>query len=234
MYGSLSHTRKTLGRLRKWALPVIGVTTLYSAAGQLPYAYALVPPLENRFQAPQTLANTSVKGIIALGGDFNRMVEAVRIAKQLPHARLIISGRGENRWVDYARKEGIDSDRLIDELQSRNTFENAQFSSKLLRPAPSERWVLVTSAAHMPRAVGSFRRAGFSVIPWPVRSKRPGRAPSNSVAKHEWLGLVAYRLLGRTDALFPGPDDATPSIALNPSRHTEETKVSSWLSKKAL
>jgi len=214
-----------------WAWVLIGAT---AASSQLPYAYVLVPPLENRFQAPLNLPNAPVDGIIALGGSGYRMIEAVRLANRLPHAQLIIAGRGESRWVDYAKQDGIESDRLVYESQSQNTFENAQSSKALLRPTPSERWLLVTSASHMPRAVGSFRQAGFNVIPWPVKSTKPDRAPSNAVAKHEWLGLVAYWLLGRTDALFPGPDDSmTPK---EPLRHADvdATRTSPWLSRKAL
>ncbi len=78
-------------------------------------------------------------------------------------------------------------------------------------------WLLVTSASHMPRSVGCFRRAGFAVTPWPVNySTAPGargwfeapfaaRLGQAEWAIREYVGLVAYRLLGRTDALFPGP-----------------------------
>ena len=87
-------------------------------------------------------------------------------------------------------------------------------------PQPGQRWLLVTSASHMPRAVGTFRRAGFPVIPYPVGYTTSGlpddywgirlEASTNlvrvDVAVHEWLGLIAYWLTGRTDALLPGPN----------------------------
>ena len=79
--------------------------------------------------------------------------------------------------------------------------------------------MLVTSAWHMPRSVGVFRKAGFEVVPFPVDYLsdnewedyvRPYlRAPRGlgiaDNAFKEWVGLVAYRLAGYTDELFPGP-----------------------------
>ena len=70
----------------------------------------------------------------------------------------------------------------------------------------------------MPRAVGSFRVAGFQVEPYPVEFMTRGRSgpfagfATGSAAliqldraAKEWIGLIAYRLMGKTEALFPGP-----------------------------
>ena len=83
---------------------------------------------------------------------------------------------------------------------------------------PSARWVLITSAFHMPRSMGAFRKAGFIVEPWPVDYRTRGAAdltrPFDKVSEglrrvdmavHEWVGLVAYRLAGRSPELFPAP-----------------------------
>jgi uncharacterized SAM-binding protein YcdF (DUF218 family) len=106
------------------------------------------------------------------------------------------------------------------ESRSRNTDENARFTRELVSPESNERWLLVTSAAHVPRAVGSFRRAGFEVIPYPTDYRTEGKVsdfwefrtePLEGInmldaATHEWLGLIAYWLAGKSDALLPGPD----------------------------
>jgi len=76
----------------------------------------------------------------------------------------------------------------------------------------------VTSAFHMPRSVGLFRRAGFTVVPVPVDFRtggpqdawRPFTLPGDGMRRveivtREWIGLAAARLLGQTDALLPGP-----------------------------
>jgi uncharacterized SAM-binding protein YcdF (DUF218 family) len=74
----------------------------------------------------------------------------------------------------------------------------------MIKPEPSDRWLLLTAASHMPRAIGAFRKAGFEVEPWPVCDLALSGAPLTDVPLHEWLGLFAYWALGRTNALFPG------------------------------
>jgi uncharacterized SAM-binding protein YcdF (DUF218 family) len=113
---------------------------------------------------------------------------------------------------------GIARARILLESKSRNTYENALLTRDLAKPVDGERWFLVTSAYHMPRAIGLFRKAGFNVTAYPVdyRTRGPedmarifGRIPQGlmrfDLAVGEWIGLVAYRMLGRIDALFPGP-----------------------------
>jgi uncharacterized SAM-binding protein YcdF (DUF218 family) len=85
-------------------------------------------------------------------------------------------------------------------------------------PKPGERWLLVTSAYHMPRSVGLFRKAGFDVEPYPVGWRAGGRdallifstlavdgLERTDLAVREWMGLAAYRLTGKIDRLLPGP-----------------------------
>jgi hypothetical protein len=67
--------------------------------------------------------------------------------------------------------------------------------------------------------MGIFRRLGWEVVPWPVDYQTPGglrwphdyspaaRVDELDIAAREWLGLLAYRLMGRTSALFPAPTD---------------------------
>ncbi len=112
---------------------------------------------------------------------------------------------------------GVQRERLIVEDRSRNTVENAVYTAAMIDPKPGERWLLVTSAAHMPRAVGCFRRAGIPVEAVPV-DRRLDRGvdffPSDSLAEgllaldaatREWVGLFVYWLTGQTSELFPGP-----------------------------
>jgi len=113
---------------------------------------------------------------------------------------------------------GLSEDRVQFESKSRNTIENARLSFDIAKPQKGESWVLVTSASHMPRAVGVFRKIGWPVIPYPVDFNTTGKIEfrisldglrnisSLSWALHEWAGIVAYRLMGRTSELFPGPE----------------------------
>jgi uncharacterized SAM-binding protein YcdF (DUF218 family) len=103
-------------------------------------------------------------------------------------------------------------------MVGRDTYENALFTARILDPKPGERWLLVTSAWHMPRAMGCFRRAGFAVEAWPVDYRTPGRLEPmrfhSSIPEglrridfvvREYIGLAVYYLAGRTEALLPAP-----------------------------
>lgn len=88
----------------------------------------------------------------------------------------------------------------------------------MVQPKPGERWLLVTSAWHMPRSMGCFRKAGFDVTAYPVdyRTNWPRDAyrlasfastglGELDIGVKEWIGMIAYRLTGYTDAVMPAP-----------------------------
>jgi uncharacterized SAM-binding protein YcdF (DUF218 family) len=121
---------------------------------------------------------------------------------------------------------GIASGRVMVEGTSRDTWENAVNTRALVTPAPGERWLLVTSAWHMPRAIGCFRQVGFPVTAYPVdfRTRGPadllrlhgtlvGGFEQFELAIKEWVGLVAYRLSGRIDAMLPSPASSGSAAA---------------------
>ncbi len=209
----------------------------------LPIGGWLLLPLENRFPAPQSLPETA-SGIIVLGGSTSpgltqmrnqpvlndnseRLLAFASLARQYPRSRLVFTGGfgtlepDQLREADVARQVltslGFGGRAIIFERESRNTFENARNLVKTIDPQSGETWLLITSARHMPRAVGSFRNVGWKVTPYPVDYRTSGsfgfslglRLGSNlgalSVALHEWLGLLAYYLMERTPTLFPGP-----------------------------
>ena len=170
-------------------------------------------------------AITEARDQPTLNGAAGRMTELVRAARLLPHATLAFTG-GSGRIVpgqlteaDVARmffaSQGLADRPIVYEGRSRTTWENARNLAALLHPAPGQLWLLDTSAVHMPRAVAAFEAAGFAVIPDPVAYQTaagfaaetgPGfadRLGRLDEAAHEWGGLVAYRLLGRTRTLLP-------------------------------
>lgn len=204
----------------------------------------MLHPLEDRFSRPAALPER-IDGIVVLGGGFegainlarggyelnasgDRFVEAAVLARRFPEARVLVTGgtgslmlEGEGDAATAPRlleALGVDRARLLLDNESRNTHENAVFSKRLADPKPGETWILVTSAFHMPRSVGLFRKAGFPVVPWPADYKTAGTerfgfaednvfdsTQNTAVAIREWIGLLAYRLTGRTDTLLPGP-----------------------------
>lgn len=226
---------------RKLAVATLVLLALVSFS---PLGNLLLYPLESRFP-PWDPSRGAPDGIIVLGGsidpDFSvahqtpivrhaadRLLAPAELARRYPKARVVFTGGSANvvsndaREADWAgtvlENIGIAKDRLIMERNSRNTFENALFTKQLVAPKPGERWLLVTSAYHMPRSMGIFRKAGFDVEAYPVDWRMSGRDDLFSftnvgtdglgrteVAVREWLGLLAYRLRGRTGELLPGP-----------------------------
>ena len=142
---------------------------------------------------------------IALGGSHERVVEAVRLAKQYPDAKLVVTGASPQDQA-YAQAQGLTEGRLVIEPHAKTTYENALFSRQMLAPDRHEKWLIVTSAIHMPRAVGAFRGAGFSVVPWPVFDQPVIDTEVTPMTLHEVFGLLYYWLLGRIDSLFPAPN----------------------------
>jgi uncharacterized SAM-binding protein YcdF (DUF218 family) len=206
----------------------------------------LLLPLEERFQRPDPMPG-NVAGIILLGGGFegrinmsrggyetgvagDRAVETAILARRYPDARVLISGgsgalilEGEGDADSAPRMLealGVAPERMILENRSRNTHENAVFSRELADPQEGETWLLVTSAFHMPRSMGLYRKAGFEVVPWPsdyrtagnerfglMQASQQDSLRALSTALREWIGLVAYRATGRLDEILPGPGD---------------------------
>jgi uncharacterized SAM-binding protein YcdF (DUF218 family) len=182
-----------------------------------PIGLAITVPLEYRFGFSTSDSQVPPDGIIVLGGSgIAGMDAAATLSKSYPTARLIFSGLRASNLHTFARFGG-DPARVYMESRPRTTSEDAFYAAALLKPKPGEKWLLVTSALHMPRAVGCFRVAGFQVEPYPTIFSTgrfhpfAGFAPGAEAltrldaAAKEWIGLVAYRLMGKTDALFPGP-----------------------------
>ena len=156
----------------------------------------------------------------APGGAGEGIAALTKLGQEYPKARLALCGFGTSgkNLAQRLADGGVDGSHIIIVSQSRTTAEDALYSAALLKPKPNETWLLITAAMHMPRAVGCFRVAGFQVEPYPVEfTTRGGSGPFllfatgssaliqlDRVAK-EWIGLIAYRLIGKTDALFPGP-----------------------------
>lgn len=237
-----SFTRRVrLGHKLAW----MGLATLVGC-GLLPVGSAALLPLEQRFPAPLgKLPPGPLAGIILLGGYEDgritaargtltlneageRLTEAALLASRIPGIPIIVTGgagtilreerEATNEIAAFLVSMGIARNRIVLENRSITTYENAVFTRDMLKPQPGQRWLLVTSAAHMPRAMGSFRRQGFDVAAWPAdfRTKDVGdilrlfqSIPAGlrrlDDAAQEWFGLLAYRALGRTDALFPAP-----------------------------
>jgi uncharacterized SAM-binding protein YcdF (DUF218 family) len=207
----------------------------------LPIGDWLLFPLESRFQTNPVLPD-KVDGIIVLSGSENTLLSPqwqqvelgnaaerdlmfLTLARQFPKAKLLFTGGSgsllEQKYksADIAKKLfkqlGFDTERIIFERESRNTYENAIYSKKIINPAKNENWILITTSWHMPRSVGVFCKAGWSVIPYPVdhqtnkdnlfriKFNLSANLMALKTAIKEWLGLFAYYLSGKTTAFLP-------------------------------
>ena len=228
-----------MGRRLLWASLALVVVL-----GVLPAGKALMLVLEQRFP-PWVASGAPPHGIIVLGGAIEpdrsaargmvslnagaeRVTEIAALARRFPDARIVFTGGSANLvfagspesafMLDLLESFGIPRTRVQLEERSRNTAENARFTKALVDPKPGQRWLLVTSAMHMPRAAGAFRKAGFPVEAYPVDWNTGGwsdlaKGPfwplrgldTIDFAMKEWIGLFAYWLAGYTPELLPGP-----------------------------
>jgi uncharacterized SAM-binding protein YcdF (DUF218 family) len=194
-------------RGRRRALRLLGAVTLtFAAVGLMPVGQWLLLPLENRFAQPADLP-ARVDGVVMLGGsvalgvsearatvalrnEAERPTTLVELARAHPAARLLVTGGGEPVTeaavlLRFFRDQKLPLERVLFENRARDTWENAVLSQALAKPAAGERWLLVTSAAHMPRAVGCFETIGWPVIPYPVDYRTTGRL-------EPWLGGTSF------------------------------------------
>lgn len=196
---------------------------------------AVLRRLESRHPPPAQIDFARYAGVVVLGGALShsdlwtahnqvalneqaeRVTEAVSLARQHPHLKLLYTGgiaKVSGAGLTEARRAklffdalGVDPSRVLYEDGSRNTYENALLGATVPGVDKRQPWLLLTSAFHMPRSMGVFARTGWNVTPWPVDYRtKPGQSWGVfslhygprlwALALHEWLGYWAYRLAG--------------------------------------
>ena len=192
----------------------------------------LAEPLEQKYAPFLDLqALNDVKWIVVLGGGSGvdpglppstylsgaslvRLSEGICVHNRLPETRLIFTGRSGFKGVtpeaevmaDTARKLGVKADDIIIEAKAADTKDHPVYVKEIVG---KDRFILVTSASHMPRAMGLFRKHGMVPVPAPtdymVKKREGGLTPriffpsSGSLenaerAIHEYLGMVWAKL----------------------------------------
>jgi len=226
-------------KLRRFGTGILiaGTAALFAVL-VLPIDHWVASPLEDRYARPPAL--TRVDGIVVLGGglrpdilssrgvpasefSLDRLVAGADLAHRFPHARLVFSGgpyfvggpteSGVARVI--FRELAVPPRQAAFEERGRSTWEGLVLTRAMVRPKRGEVWVLVTSALHMPRALGVARKLGWTMVPWPSGYVTRGNGPAVintrleeklliiKWATHEWIGLIWYAIQGRTDALLP-------------------------------
>ena len=215
-----------------WTL--LGISVLFLVTLASPLSARLLATLENQHPPLGDVADLhGSDAIVALGGGWSpepgwpissqltvssaiRLLEGVRLAIALPDARLVVSGGTSDPdrraplahiLAQGAQEQGIPEDRIVIVDTPRDTAQEARAMASLL--GPEQRFLLVTTAAHMPRAMAHFHRVGLEPIPAPTQRRTmtafqlgdwkswvpsPGNLVHAEVAWHETLGLLALEL----------------------------------------
>lgn len=196
----------------------------------------MIMNLEKHVQRPSELPHEDdIAGIILLGGSFSlaetkergepvfnkagtRIYQGMDLARKFPRAKLIATGNAiEGEWSERIFLDnGFARDRIIIDSDSRVTHDHGPLLKKLIDP--SKKYILVTSAFHMPRSLGLFRKQGFNVSPYPVDYHTPHHMSAlfwlSSVLQRstpmafkqaciEWAGLVGNYIKGLSDDVLP-------------------------------
>lgn len=227
---------------KKWGKGLIVASCVgFAFFGVVPIGLWTLENLENRFPKIEHIPSDT-KGMILLGGSFDvwatlargetaynltagNLIKFVEVAKAYPHLKLIYTGTPFE--AETAKKEfqalGIDPASVVFESDSKNTKENASKTADLIKPNSNDKWLLVTSAYHMPRSVALFQKQGFNLIPYPVDYHTSGHyemwfflgLKMNLDAWHassrEWLGMVINYIMGRSDEIYPKPKETLAS-----------------------
>lgn len=215
----------------------VAALLLLALVGLRPLPDALLHQLESQSAEPAADADLrGYAGMVVLGGALEagrisqehvqpllgesaeRVTVAVSLWQRNPALRLVFTGgEGELFGVGPSEAErarqfftslGVPAQALALEARSQNTYENAVFTRQLPGLDAQQPWLLVTSAWHMPRALATFRKAGWNVTPYPVDFRTAQRTPWTTydlrrgaedweLLLHEWLGIALYRLSGR-------------------------------------
>ena len=208
----------------------------------LPTGKYLLWKLESSYSMPKTLP-PDIDGILILGGGVNeiltyqhqqmslnenveRLTESIDLMRRFPNAKIVFSGgiatlsKPKLTGIDVAKmfytRMGVDINRIIFEDKSRNTYENFVFSKKFIDNKNNEKWLLVTSAFHMKRAMNVAEKLGLNFISYPVDfslskdfnfkywyyANYSANINYFYFATHEYIGLIAYYLTGKSNKIY--------------------------------
>jgi len=206
---------RTILAFRRMILLVAGALVLGFALGFI-WFLARVP-------SPDAALDRNAEGIVALTGGAARISDAIELLAAGRGHRLLITGVNPATHTGELARLAPQYQRLfgccIDlDHSAVNTIGNAIETRRWTQARGFRSLLVVTSAYHMPRAIGAFRRAGFAVEACPVDWRTRGPIDlavffesvsvgliRTDTAIHEWIGLAAYWLSGRSSDLFPAP-----------------------------
>jgi uncharacterized SAM-binding protein YcdF (DUF218 family) len=156
------------------------------------------------------------------GAASDRFIQAVRLYQQKKIEKILITGGSgslnhqQYKEADFVKEQleqmGIPAADILSENQSRNTFENASYTEKILDSAQLKGpYLLITSALHMKRALAVFHKQQIPVVGYPCNFTAINNTPDFSEAVlpsynafegwdnylKEVVGLLIYKLTGK-------------------------------------
>ena len=166
-------------RLAKFALTT--ATVAFVICSLAPLKYSLYSGLE----VPYSLVPNDYKYVVVLGGKIyahehqpvssqitpsllSRLSHAIALVKKKPDATLVLTGNGAESKTEaevmesFALEMGVDKDKIFVEKKSMNTQDHPLYLKSLLQ---GQKFVIVTSAYHMKRAVSLFKAQGLEGYP---------------------------------------------------------------------
>ncbi len=196
----------------------------------------LLRSLEHTYPAPDEAALASAKWVVVLGGGSSsdpslpvtsrpggttlaRLVEGIRLQRQIPGSRLLLSGAAvfssgsdAQAMAAVALALGVPFASIVLDDASPDTETQAVNVARIVKDEPC---VVVTSAYHLPRAIGLFSKAGLRPVPAPAQfltSQNIGFSPLDlypttgglvraHIVENEYLGTAWSTLRGRNLAL---------------------------------
>lgn len=162
----------------------------------------------------------ALEGQYLLNTRGNRLVASLELYRAGKAPKILISGGSGDIWEKrpseamqvkaFLLRMGLPEGDILVEPNSRNTYENALFTKKLLAASqPDAKCLLVTSAFHMPRAMRLFKKQGVDATPYATDfMARPPNRPDNIIVPSaqtlwywdvlikEWVGMVVYWMKG--------------------------------------
>ena len=161
---------------------------------------------------------------ISLNSSVERLTESIQLMKKYPKAKAVFAGgTGSIQYPDLSHSDvakkfyeslGVNIQNIHFDNKSRNTYEHFVFAKKKFDPNKDEKWVLVTSAFHLKRAINVGEKLGWEFIPYATDYKLPkkfrwklstnflGNLGSFQHSSHEWVGIISYYLMGRSSKIF--------------------------------
>jgi len=157
---------------------------------------------------------------IEFGDGVDRILTGIKLVQE-GHADMLIITGGSGDIYDQTKSEavflrqfainfGVPEEKILIDSSSRNTYENAVNTKAVMEQNGIYSSILVTTASHLPRSMGCFRKLGLEPIPYPVdfqSSPDPdyhildvipdtGALKKTSFVLHEYIGILAYKLAG--------------------------------------